>query len=215
MQTLKEEVRTAILEAAAAEFRKYGYAEASMRRIAREAGMTTGNIYRYFRNKEELFDAIVGPIYSQYSTYAQEYLQTADVHMTQDEQVAGEFLDRVEEVLVGLLKASGPGLQLLICRSEGSKYESIKQELHAFSSTLLLKLFTAAKPAGAALTDYEQAEISMISATLIEGIVLIIRDNTDQKQLGLLVDRLIAVYCSGIDQLLEVYKEKEGENPHA
>ncbi|WP_138495391.1 TetR/AcrR family transcriptional regulator [Paenibacillus pinistramenti] len=215
MQTQKEEVRDAILDAAAAEFRQYGYAEASMRRIAKGAGITTGNIYRYFRGKEELFDAIVGPIYSQYSSYASEYLQTADVHIGKGEQAGDEFWCQVENALIGLIKASGQGLMLLICRSEGSKYESIKQEITHFAETLLLKLFSAAKPAGEALTAYQQTEVKMIAATLIEGIVLIIRGSPEPQTLGLLVDRLIAVYSSGIDQLLKEYKEREGEEHHA
>ncbi|GGA42321.1 TetR/AcrR family transcriptional regulator [Paenibacillus physcomitrellae] len=214
MQIQKEEVRDAILEAAANEFHQYGYAEASMRRIAKSAGMTTGNIYRYFSGKEELFDAIVGPIYSQYSSYAGEYLQTVDLHVGSEVRTTDDFWRRVEDALVGLLKASGTGLMLLLCRSEGSKYESIKQEITLFSETLLLKQFAAAKPARS-LSNYEQREVKMINATLIEGIVLIIRDNPEPKTLGLLVDRLIAVYCSGIDQLLEEYKEREGENHHA
>ncbi|ANS76221.1 hypothetical protein AWM70_17895 [Paenibacillus yonginensis] len=214
MQTQKEEVRDAILEAATTEFSQHGYAEASMRRIAKEAGMTTGNIYRYFSGKEELFDAIVGPVYSQYSSYASEYLQAVDLHVNTDENATNDFWQRVEDALVGLLKASGTGLMLLLCRSEGSKYERIKQEITLFLDTLLLKVFAAAKPNGT-LTDYEQREVKMISSTLIEGVVLIIRDNPEPKTLGLLTDRLIAVYSGGIDQLLEEYKEREGENHHA
>ena len=49
---------TAILEAGKKEFLTYGYEKASLRRIAKEASVTTGAIYGYFPVKEALFDAL-------------------------------------------------------------------------------------------------------------------------------------------------------------
>ena len=42
---------TAILEAGKKEFLTYGYEKASLRRIAKEASVTTGAIYGYFPGK--------------------------------------------------------------------------------------------------------------------------------------------------------------------
>ena len=50
-----EESKTNILEAARTVFAEHGYAEASMRSIARQAGISVGGLYLYFRNKEELY----------------------------------------------------------------------------------------------------------------------------------------------------------------
>lgn len=60
MQVLKEAVRTAILKSARKEFEKNGLEKASMRVIASKAGMTVGNLYRYYSNKEDLFYAAIG-----------------------------------------------------------------------------------------------------------------------------------------------------------
>jgi AcrR family transcriptional regulator len=43
-----------ILRGAAAAFRDRGYAATSVRDIARRTGMTPGNLYYYFRNKQEI-----------------------------------------------------------------------------------------------------------------------------------------------------------------
>jgi AcrR family transcriptional regulator len=43
-----------ILRAAAAVFRRHGYHGASVQEIARELGMTKGNLYYYFKDKEEI-----------------------------------------------------------------------------------------------------------------------------------------------------------------
>ena len=39
-----------------------GYNDASVRSIAKQAGLTTGAIFRYFPDKESLFAALVSPV---------------------------------------------------------------------------------------------------------------------------------------------------------
>ena len=59
-----EGLRARNLVAAAAEvFAKRGYERAAMGEIATAAGVSTGNVYRYFPGKRELFDAAVPPAF--------------------------------------------------------------------------------------------------------------------------------------------------------
>ena len=60
-QVLKEETRNKIVAAAKSEFLNKGYKNASMRDIANKAEMTVGNVYRYFKSKQELVDVVIGP----------------------------------------------------------------------------------------------------------------------------------------------------------
>ena len=48
-----------ILSAAKAEFSEKGFQSASLRRIVKNAGVTTGAFYGYFKSKEEVLDALV------------------------------------------------------------------------------------------------------------------------------------------------------------
>ena len=58
-----------ILEAAMRVFSTYGYAGASIRAIAKAAGISIGGVYLYFRNKEELYlDLIKSRIEEQNNT---------------------------------------------------------------------------------------------------------------------------------------------------
>lgn len=64
-QTLKEESRIAIIKAAKSEFLEKGYKNASMRSIAKKANMTVGNLYRYYKSKEDINLTIVAPTFKE------------------------------------------------------------------------------------------------------------------------------------------------------
>jgi AcrR family transcriptional regulator len=51
--------RRALLDAAAAVVAKFGYADASIARITRRAGLAQGTFYLYFKSRQELFDRLL------------------------------------------------------------------------------------------------------------------------------------------------------------
>lgn len=53
MQVKKQSALSDIVNAAREEFLVRGYRDASMRLIAAAAGMSAGNIYKYFRSKRD------------------------------------------------------------------------------------------------------------------------------------------------------------------
>lgn len=57
METKADATKNRILDCAREEFRSAGFAAASLRRIAAQAEVTTGAIYRYFPDKRALFTA--------------------------------------------------------------------------------------------------------------------------------------------------------------
>ena len=50
-----------LLKNAKKEFLSHGFQGASLRRICASAGVTTGAVYFFFQNKEDLFSQIVAP----------------------------------------------------------------------------------------------------------------------------------------------------------
>lgn len=55
----RTEVRQAILDAAAEAFARDGYTSVSLRAVAEAVGLSHGAIYGYFKDKDELFEALV------------------------------------------------------------------------------------------------------------------------------------------------------------
>ena len=60
-QVKKASINNSILEAAFSLFREKGYRATSMPDIASRAGMTPGNVYRYYKSKFELFYVVLEP----------------------------------------------------------------------------------------------------------------------------------------------------------
>ncbi len=59
MNEQKNTTKTQIKQAAIRQIEKFGIDKRSMRSIATGANMTTGAIYYYYKNKQDLFDEIV------------------------------------------------------------------------------------------------------------------------------------------------------------
>ena len=58
----KSDTRVKILESAKTEFLRHGFEKASIRTIAKNAGVTAGAIYKHFPAKADLFYALTEPV---------------------------------------------------------------------------------------------------------------------------------------------------------
>ncbi len=61
VQIKKPEIRQAVIEAATALFIEQGYVETQLSAIARRAGISTSNVYKYFDSKIDILYAIYDP----------------------------------------------------------------------------------------------------------------------------------------------------------
>ena len=119
MQYLKPELREKIFDAATREFYLNGFKGANMRIIAQEAGMTVGNVYRYFKSKEHLLDEIV----------KKTYLELLSVIRANYERLTKqEEIQKSIERLVRLWLDHHDVIVIILLNSEGSKYENVIEE---------------------------------------------------------------------------------------
>ena len=54
-----DKVREKIIESAAQRFQRFGYGKTNVAEIACDCGMSAGNLYRYFKNKSQIAEAIM------------------------------------------------------------------------------------------------------------------------------------------------------------
>ncbi|GIP28907.1 TetR family transcriptional regulator [Paenibacillus sp. J23TS9] len=197
MQTLKEDVRQSILRAALNEFKSHDYTGASMRRISASAGITTGNIYRYFTNKEELFEALVGPVYEKIVAYILDLKKELD-RSYNGEDKGLKYLNMVEDTIVALFLEYSAELTILLNRSAGSKYDQVKEHMVGLIVTILEDVFTSGPQNAAELKDSERQSARMLAGTVVEGVSLILRENEDGETVKRLVNEFVYLYHLGM-----------------
>lgn len=62
-----------VMEAVRAEFLEKGFEKASVRSIAVRAGMSAAGLYRHYKNKEDMFDALMQPLIEEIDTWLEHH----------------------------------------------------------------------------------------------------------------------------------------------
>ena len=144
METTEMTTYSNILTVAKKEFLDKGYPKASLRHIAKNAGVTTGALYGYFKNKESLFDCLVEESYIGLKEFYMEILKKF-FSLPTDEQMyhMEEYTVESAKDMLNYIYDHYDEFKLIICRSEGTKYANMIHELaqldldatHAFAKT--------------------------------------------------------------------------------
>ena len=71
----EKETREKLLASARQEFLEKGYMQASLRSICKNAGVTTGALYFFFHDKEDLFMQLVEPTLQKLREYIRQHFQ--------------------------------------------------------------------------------------------------------------------------------------------
>ncbi len=186
-----EERREHILDAAQRVFCVKGFSGASIRDIAREAGITEGLIYHYFESKDQLTEAV----WKERSWRAQleRILSQAD----------GKTLEQVLKEMVrdflGTLRENGPMVRMCAAESQRNPELAAEHLRHIQENQKLTSEFLAArKAAGESRPD---ADMDM-AAGLLMGCAyscFLLFGNSDEQKWTEVVDNLTS---TGVDVVM-------------
>jgi AcrR family transcriptional regulator len=182
--------RARILEAAAAEFASFGIAGTRVDRIAENAGANKAMIYRYFGNKDELFDAV-------FSAHVVAFVDAVQFEVADLPAYAGRLFDSYQDQprtlrlthWYQLERPDGPPLQAIV--------DSNDRKLHAIAD---------AQAAGILTSRYSPTELLV----LVRGIAMSWNNLTPeldlqspeprQKRRALVVDAVRRLMVAGSPQ---------------
>lgn len=131
----EKETRENLLKAAKAEFLEKGYMQASLRNICKNAGVTTGALYFFFEDKEDLFANLVQePLNQLYEIMANHY----SVEMELSPESLCKYDDFSDDIAaareaVHYIYQYYDAFQLLLVKSQGSRFEGFVEQFVAVS----------------------------------------------------------------------------------
>lgn len=118
MQTTKASIQQLILEVAKKEFIQHGVQGTSMRTIAKQVGISTGNIYHYFKSKDALFYEVLQPLLKAINQYVKQHNDTK--HISLDVFSLNRFQQESIDKMLMLVKDFRAELRLLLFHAEGT-----------------------------------------------------------------------------------------------
>jgi len=143
---MKEEqgTRERLLKSAQKEFGEKGYMKASLRNICAQAGVTTGALYFFFQDKEDLFGALVEePIRGIYDILYRHFDEESEMVSRPSSYVhADGDHDLFAEALVRHLYENYDAFILLLKKSQGSRYEDFVDDVTMFLEKRYLAFMT-------------------------------------------------------------------------
>lgn len=128
-----------ILEAAKKEFLAQGYEKASTNVICKNAGVTSGALYKRYSGKDDLFCALVSTVADQFKAIMQGSYQ--EFHsMSKEEQEANALEPKSEAVtFVDYVYEHFDTFQLLIGCAKGSSYGNYMEDLAEISAASTIR----------------------------------------------------------------------------
>lgn len=201
-QFLKTHIRETIINAALHEFAAYGYLGARIAGIAGQAGVSTGNVYRYFKNKSELFDASISNSFV--SELLEKFRRRVAAYPEGVEPDAipqnSSFFKVSEELLSFSIKNR---LQVLIVLdgAQGTKYEDFS---HNLENELTQNILTAFHFEENTITrEALLVLLQDIYKYYLLGLSAILRRYTDEKSIRSAVDVLSRYHLGGLTNIIK------------
>jgi AcrR family transcriptional regulator len=191
MQRLKDDTRARILAAGRAAFAERGFAGASMRDIAARAGVTAGNVYRYFRGKDGLFDAVVGPAH-------RALLSVVRADRGVDRRAVADFraIEPVIERVLDACRTTRTEILILADHGAGTRYADLKG---ALARAIEKRLRAGLRVRGTAAGDRDDGFVlHVMASTFVEGFLMIIRRGGGEARMTAALRRLLALFFEDI-----------------
>ncbi len=194
MQYQKQQMREAILKAAEQEFTEMGYEKASMREICKRAGTSVGNLYRYFENREALFDALVGDLYRRIR-----FLIRDEIFVRQDTYDIPGIARHAAGVLFQNFGEDARRLRILLLHSKGSRYDDVMTE---FSQLLHARILQ--EQFGNRYSDTADFLCSLLATGLMDAIRNLVRSDLSVEDTTALFEKVLFFYFQDIEKRLQV-----------
>lgn len=187
-----------IQQAALTEFLDKGFLSASLRQIVKNAGVTTGAFYGYFSCKEALFASIVEPHAAALMGRFME-AQTSFAGRPEAEQPEhmGEDSESCLDWMVDYICQNREPVKLLLCRAEGTGYESFVHNMVEVEVEYTLRYMEVLRRLGRRVPTLSRSLCHIIASGMFNGLFEVVIHDMPYEQALRDVKQLRAFYTAG------------------
>lgn len=202
-----EGVTEKLLEQAMQEFLANGYINASMRTIADKAETSPRSIYTRYRDKEELFAALVSncaeTLKSMLGRYMSEYaIKPVDEQkkLFHDEEFEHEYQNYIDHV-IDYIYENRDVFKLLICCSEGTRFSSFVDEIVTIDEAHTLRYIE--HTGNDVLTSGRATPqlIHLLCSSYVHGFFEFVRHDMQKSEAKTYISQLQTFFACGWDHL--------------
>ena len=170
------EKRKKLIEAGKKEFLERGYNKASLRKICSDAGVTTGALYFFFENKEDLYSSIVNPPLMELKKMVIEHFKEDQAFLSNMDSLDLGNLDHsdIADMLVDHVYKNYDSFILLL---SGSKEDALENGIDEFVE--ILEQSTIAMVSGSKFYTYDPFMTHWMAHTTVDSMVHVIKHEKD------------------------------------
>lgn len=203
MSEQEPSTRARILEAGKQEFLSKGFAAASLRSIAKEAGVTTGAFYGYFSSKEALFACLVEP---HAAALMGRFMATQSKfsELPADEQPAHVGLESSDCLfeMVDYIYDNFDAFKLLICHAQGTAYEHFVHNMVEIEVDATYRYIEVLKQLGRTVPMLDEPLCHIIASGYFNGIFEVVVHDMPREQAMRNVRQLQRFYLAGWQEMI-------------
>ncbi len=198
-QIQKKHIKRAIIEAALQTFAKQGFSNASIAEIAAHSGVSTGNIYRYFKSKKKLFETVIPS--SLTKTFLGKLRKRVAAYPigTHPSAIAeGASYSLFSEELLDFVIANRLQVLTLLEGASGTDYASFSKKLYEELTSKLIGALELNKTNNSVIL---RTLIEKLYENFLQAIGTILRQFSDAEEVRSAVQFLTAYHLGGLANL--------------
>ena len=196
---------TDILDVAKEHFLQHGFKDASLRAIAREVGVTTGAIYVYFKNKEEVFEALVKETADDFFAINASLEETFSTLPVKEKiNIFEGFYQDTTVPVFNQLYEQRDVFRLLFTRSKGTKYELYFDKWVEMEVKSNVNFLGSIKDHVEFEMAFDERSMHVIQKLYFKGIVDVLDMDIPLEEAKLCIENLVKYNNAGWRALLNI-----------
>lgn len=200
----KTETHRRLIPCIRQEFLECGYEKASLKNIAKNAGITAAGLYRHFPSKEAMFSAMVEPVTAEFLQSCSESMEETYERLSEEDFLEhfNDFRAEKNQEVISYVYDHYEVFRLLLVCSKGTAYENFEEQLIRMEQESVRNLFAVLDKRGIPHHQVSDDELHILSTTFVTAVCEAVRHEYTREQAFRHMDFVGKMLYPGIRQVL-------------